>query len=107
MTKLFLWQIKIILALIIIKRSSCQNKETFICVDGNEIKFVDVCNGKKDCPDGSDETRTLCYHIICPVDDFRCFYGACIKKSAKCNGVQECADNSDESQCGRKEGSCS
>lgn len=55
-----------------------------------------MCNGIKDCTDGSDETLQLCVGFDCPDGAFHCGYGACISGTAKCNGVRDCADGSDE-----------
>ncbi|XP_044736927.1 modular serine protease-like [Chrysoperla carnea] len=89
-----------------ISRHLCQEIPEFICMDGTVMKLKDVCNGKLDCADGTDEIKDLCYHIICPKNMYRCHYGACVPTSARCNGTPECADKSDESQCGRTKNSC-
>ncbi|XP_064215667.1 modular serine protease-like [Tribolium castaneum] len=78
-----------------------QNKINFICNDGQMINIDQICNGKKNCADGSDETMTLCRQIICPLNAVRCHYGACVSKNVVCDGVIDCIDKSDESQCGR------
>ncbi|KAB0794062.1 hypothetical protein PPYR_13682 [Photinus pyralis] len=80
------------------------NSTGFVCVDGTKIELHEICDGLHQCPDGSDESRTLCHHIICPKDMFRCYYGACIKRHARCDGVHNCVDKSDEINCERSEG---
>lgn len=38
--------------------------QDFICEDGTKIALSTVCNGEIDCPDGSDETKKFCYHVM-------------------------------------------
>ncbi|XP_059621710.1 modular serine protease-like [Phlebotomus argentipes] len=77
------------------KRQTRCGEYDFVCDDGNCIEDLLRCDGKKDCPDGSDETGA-CRQLKCPKYAFRCAYGACIDGSAECNGVKECIDESDE-----------
>ncbi|XP_037822843.1 modular serine protease-like isoform X2 [Lucilia sericata] len=58
------------------------------------INSIDLCNGRVDCKDGSDESLELCINFHCV--GFTCGYGACISRNSKCNGIKECADGSDE-----------
>ncbi|GLV43958.1 Lipophorin receptor 1 [Carabus blaptoides fortunei] len=69
---------------------------SFTCNSGQCIDRYRVCDGTKDCTDGSDETYGTCHAIQCPIYAYRCAYGACIAGSAKCNGLIDCADGSDE-----------
>lgn len=78
------------------KRQSTCSSIQWQCRDGNCISFDGKCDGAVDCPDGSDETHTLCRNMRCQTNWFRCTYGACVDGTAPCNGVSECADNSDE-----------
>ncbi|XP_024941719.1 modular serine protease isoform X2 [Cephus cinctus] len=71
----------------------------FICVDGSRISLSDVCNGKPECPDSSDELRKLCQHVVCPTSMYRCAYGACVSRDSRCDGLQDCTDGSDELHC--------
>lgn len=66
------------------------------CDNGECIHKDNMCNGIRDCADGSDETSEKCRSIYCPPTAFRCSYGACINGDLRCNGVVECVDGSDE-----------
>ncbi|XP_012526217.1 modular serine protease [Monomorium pharaonis] len=70
--------------------------DQFTCDNGQCIYSIDVCDGKRNCADGSDENSTLCRSLPCPPTAFRCSYGACIDGDLRCNDVSNCADNSDE-----------
>uniref|UniRef100_A0A1A9V5K9 Sushi domain-containing protein n=1 Tax=Glossina austeni TaxID=7395 RepID=A0A1A9V5K9_GLOAU len=74
----------------------CEPVFAFRCKSGECIPVKYVCDGDRDCNDGSDETPDLCGFSICHSYAFRCAYGACVPISGKCNGVMDCADNSDE-----------
>lgn len=72
-------------------------KTEFKCDNGQCINIDEMCNGKEDCSDGSDETIETCEEFPCPVDTFHCKHGGCVHLEAKCNGYQDCVDGSDES----------
>uniref|UniRef100_A0A3B3QJP4 Si:dkey-88l16.3 n=1 Tax=Paramormyrops kingsleyae TaxID=1676925 RepID=A0A3B3QJP4_9TELE len=68
----------------------CQ--ETSLCLSPKQI-----CDGKLDCPDGSDEK--VCIEQ-CPDTEFSCQDGqTCILKTLVCDGHADCPDGSDENRC--------
>lgn len=70
----------------------------FKCESGECVTAQGLCDGKRDCTDGSDEIVEHCAASICPRFGFKCGYGACISDELKCNGKSDCADDSDESE---------
>lgn len=46
------------------KRANANELSEFICTDGTQIDIGKICDGVKECPDGSDETALLCRHIM-------------------------------------------
>jgi Low-density lipoprotein receptor domain class A len=36
----------------------------FFCKTGDELALEKVCDGQKDCEDGTDERKELCYHTM-------------------------------------------
>lgn len=73
--------------------------DQFRCRDGNCVSQDDVCNGIRQCMDGSDEEN--CDILQCQHNQFRCRNGQCVSLTARCNGKTDCQDSSDESNCGK------
>ena len=82
--------------------SNCTNSssesEQFICADdGSPIPADWVCDGDRDCDDGSDEVD--CSNTT--TSDFACANGQdTIPESWVCDGDLDCEDGSDEANCG-------
>ncbi|XP_067153391.1 prolow-density lipoprotein receptor-related protein 1-like isoform X3 [Apteryx mantelli] len=69
------------------------------CRDGTECVAQEyVCDGEKDCADGSDEDG--CAQLCDTPGAFRCSSGAaCVRSGERCDGVPQCPDASDEAGC--------
>ncbi|XP_027657493.2 very low-density lipoprotein receptor-like [Falco cherrug] len=69
------------------------------CHDGTECVAQEyVCDGEKDCADGSDEDR--CAQLCDTPGAFHCASGAtCIEARERCDGTPQCPDASDETGC--------
>nr|AYA29178.2 vitellogenin receptor [Samia ricini] len=68
--------------------------ESKICVSRSQ-----VCDGQRDCPDGSDEDSARCDLLACFETEFMCTSGSCILKTWICDGDMDCNDASDEVDC--------
>ncbi|CAH1397757.1 unnamed protein product [Nezara viridula] len=79
-----------------IARRSVSDCEEFQCKNGECIPFDDVCNGEKNCTDGSDETPECSRYCF---NGFHCRDLRCINKTQICDGTSDCGDGSDEESC--------
>uniref|UniRef100_A0A3Q3APP2 Si:dkey-88l16.3 n=1 Tax=Kryptolebias marmoratus TaxID=37003 RepID=A0A3Q3APP2_KRYMA len=75
-----------------------------LCRDGTEcVLFSHVCDGERDCQDGSDEEGCE----TCKEGQFQCAHGKmCIPESEVCDGKPQCRDQSDERDCWEQTKSC-
>ncbi|XP_064366280.1 prolow-density lipoprotein receptor-related protein 1-like [Dromaius novaehollandiae] len=70
-----------------------------LCRDGTECVAQEyLCDGEKDCVDGSDEDG--CAQLCDIPGAFHCSSGAaCVRPGERCDGVPQCPDASDEAGC--------
>ncbi|XP_029973802.1 basement membrane-specific heparan sulfate proteoglycan core protein isoform X2 [Salarias fasciatus] len=71
------------------------------CQSGECIPRDYVCDGERDCSDGSDEFRCGT-PSPCEPNEFKCKNGRCALKLWRCDGDNDCEDNSDETDCPTK-----
>ncbi|XP_043237332.1 basement membrane-specific heparan sulfate proteoglycan core protein-like isoform X3 [Amphibalanus amphitrite] len=76
--------------------TACSRVEA-TCRDGSCIPRARVCDGERDCPDGSDESR--CNLSGCQPNEYQCANRKCVLKTWRCDGDNDCGDNSDEEGC--------
>ncbi|XP_041062394.1 basement membrane-specific heparan sulfate proteoglycan core protein isoform X1 [Carcharodon carcharias] len=72
-----------------------------VCQNGQCIPRDYLCDGERDCTDGSDELDCGT-PSPCEPNEFKCKNGRCALKLWHCDGDNDCGDNSDEEYCPTK-----
>ncbi|CAL1274611.1 unnamed protein product [Larinioides sclopetarius] len=81
------------------------NFDQYKCLNNKCVHRNDLCNGRNDCGDNSDEEHCSTYMNGCPSHrSFSCsrnsnYYDRCIPLSWKCDGRKDCSNGKDEEQC--------
>ncbi|KHJ45819.1 immunoglobulin domain protein [Trichuris suis] len=78
--------------------SRCLDGEA-TCQNGECVKREYVCDGQRDCRDGSDEFNCPAPQA-CEPNEFQCNNRNCVQKMWLCDGDDDCGDGSDEQNCG-------
>ncbi|EYC15575.1 hypothetical protein Y032_0036g3222 [Ancylostoma ceylanicum] len=89
------------------KSSPTCSLDQFACVNGPKCIPINwLCDGARDCPDGSDETHTKCHphltNITCLGNQPDCLHGGmprCIPNEWLCDGHWDCDRGEDEAGC--------
>lgn len=71
---------------------------SFRCGLGNCLDHKQICDGKKDCHDGYDESAHICkmHKQQCSKSEFKCRNGKCVSKTKFCDHSNDCGDLTDE-----------
>ncbi|XP_078281510.1 basement membrane-specific heparan sulfate proteoglycan core protein [Rhinoraja longicauda] len=72
-----------------------------VCQNGQCIPRDYLCDGERDCTDGSDELDCGT-PSPCEPNEFKCKNGRCALKLWRCDGDNDCGDGSDEEYCPTK-----
>ncbi|XP_069802948.1 basement membrane-specific heparan sulfate proteoglycan core protein isoform X4 [Dendropsophus ebraccatus] len=78
----------------------CRREEAR-CPNGQCIPREYLCDGERDCKDGSDELNCGT-PSPCEPNEFKCKNGRCALKLWRCDGDNDCGDGSDEINCPTK-----
>ncbi|XP_073426230.1 basement membrane-specific heparan sulfate proteoglycan core protein isoform X4 [Dendrobates tinctorius] len=78
----------------------CRREEAR-CPNGQCIPRDYLCDGERDCKDGSDELNCGT-PSPCEPNEFKCRNGRCALKLWRCDGDDDCGDGSDEIHCPTK-----
>nr|XP_042908894.1 MAM and LDL-receptor class A domain-containing protein 2 [Parasteatoda tepidariorum] len=87
----------------VLPRKDCPHGQRQCDSDQRCIPALLVCDGVRDCSDGSDELYGCEYAKLCGENFYFCHdrtFPPCIEREQLCNGVDDCTDGSDESICG-------
>ncbi|CAJ0956021.1 unnamed protein product [Ranitomeya imitator] len=76
-------------------------REEARCPNGQCIPRDYLCDGERDCKDGSDELNCGT-PSPCEPNEFKCRNGRCALKLWRCDGDDDCGDGSDEIHCPTK-----
>ena len=90
------------------KATFCRSDE-FKCQDENCVPLKFLCDGSRDCIDGSDESPKVCNgSVTCGPKERQCGdNGKCVPVVYWCDGDADCDNNADEANCPGENDICS